>query len=124
VIIYFVYFSYFQPFKSSINGLLYSVYWCILGCVTILFICFFPKMPKTYIVIFDILVYLGFLLFLGIVLAHFCKYILCKKLSCNMIEKCNLFLMTPLLNPLQDPEAVAASYENFQDELLAINPEY
>jgi len=124
VLIYFVYLSYFQPFKSSINGLLYSVYWCILGCVATLILCFFPKMPKSYIITFDILVYFGFLLFLGIVVAHFCKYILHKDLSCNIIEKCKLFIMTPVLNPVQDPEAVATSYEKFQDELLAIDPEF
>ncbi|XP_065899242.1 uncharacterized protein [Dysidea avara] len=123
VLIYLVYLGCFQPFKSSINNLLYSVYWCNLGCTATLFICFFPRMPKAYIVIFDVLICLGFLLFLGIVVVHFCKYLLHKELNYNIPGKFKLSFMKSVLDPSQEPEAMAASYEKFQDDLLAINPD-
>jgi len=123
VLLYSVHLSYFQPFRSFINGLLYSVYWCILGCVATLVLCFYPRTPKAYIAIFDMLVYLGFLLFLGIVVAHFFKYILHKDLNCNTLGLHKFCYMKSVLNPSQDSDAMATSCENFRDELLGIDPD-
>ena len=53
----------FRPFKGLANGILYTLYVCNLGCLAILFLYYFPKRPKVYIVVFNCLVYWGLLQF-------------------------------------------------------------
>jgi len=123
LLIYFVFLNIFQPFKSSLNGALYSVYCCILGCIALLFLSYAPEMPVMYAVIFGILVYLGMLIFLGIVIIHFFKYILHKDLSKYCFRKYKLLSMKLVIDPLDNSETVAGSCENFREDLFAIDPE-
>jgi len=120
---YFVFLSIFQPFKNSLNGALYSVYSCILGCIALLFLSYTPEMPTTYAVTFGILVYLGMLIFLGIVISHFVKYILHKDLSKYFCRGNKLLSMESVINPLNNSGIAAGSYENFRDDLLAVDPD-
>jgi len=120
---YLVFLSIIQPFKNSLNGALYSVYSCILGCIALLFLSYAPEMPTMYAVIFGVLVYLGMLIFLGIVITHFVKYILHKDLSKYFCRRNKLLSMESVTNPLNSLGIAAENYENFRDDLLAVDPD-
>ena len=87
---------------------------------------FYPIQPKAYKIIFDLIVYLGLAEFLGIVMIHVCKYILCSfslfiYFESQWKKKCEL--RNKKLDKIQHLP-LAASYENFQEELLALSPGY
>ncbi|XP_065910389.1 uncharacterized protein [Dysidea avara] len=123
LLIYLVFLTIFQPFKNSFNGALYSVYGCILGCIALLFLSYAPEMPMMYAVIFDILVYLGMLIFLGIVIAHFLQYVLHQDLDSYFHRKCKLLSLESMINTSNNSAVVAGSYENLRDDLLVIDPD-
>ena len=68
--------SFLQPFKSSLNTLIYTMYIGNLDCIAILFIYYPISKPKMYTIIFNCLVGMGFTMFLLILLLHIYKY--CK----------------------------------------------
>ena len=126
IVLYFAYLCQIKPFKSRFNFIIYCSYSLYLSGFVILFMRFYPIQPEAYRVIFDSIVYLGLAEFLGIVLIHVWKYILCNftlfiyfekqwKKTCKLRNK-------KMHKSQQLP--LAASYENFQEELLALSPGY
>jgi len=125
---YLIYLGYFQPFESSLNDALYLMCMCILGCVTTVVLYFNPEQPKTYVIIFDILIWLILLQFVGIVVVHTCKYDLHQNLTSTQSKICKAQLyLRSVLKLSQRSErvekAAIGSYEEYQDELLSIDPD-
>ena len=128
IVLHLAYLSQIKPFKSRLNFIIYCSYILYLSGFVILFMRFYPFQPETYTVIFDTIVYLGFAEFLGIVLMHVWKYVLCNFTVFTYLEKqwkkkCKLRNKKVYKNQ-QLPLPLAASYENFQEELLALSPGY
>ena len=92
------------------------------------FMRFFPTQPTAYELIFKIIIYLGLVEFLGIIFIHVWKYILCNFTPFIYLEsQCNKYKMK-LFRDKKSKKChnlpLAASYENFQEELLALSPGY
>ena len=120
-VLYFAYLCQIKPFKSRFNSIVYCSY-CVYGSgFVIIFMRFFPFQPKAYKIIFNSIVYLGLAEFLVIVMIHVWKYILCNFSLFIYFEnqwKKNYKLRNNKIQHLP----LAASYENFQEELLALSP--
>ena len=127
LLFYLVYLGYFQPFKSSLNGILYLICILILGCFITLFLYFNPEKPKAYAIIFNILIWLIVLELIGIILVHVYKYIFHQDLSSIRTKILKAFFLPSVLKFSQNSEAadvaVPGSYEEFQEELLAFDPD-
>ena len=126
IVLYFAYLCQVKPFKSRFNSIVYCSYSVYASGFVILFMRFFPIQPKAYKIIFDLIVYLGIAEFLGIVMIHVWKYILCNfslfiYFESQWKKKCEL--RNKKLDKIQHLP-LAASYENFQEELLALSPGY
>ena len=74
LLLYLAYLSIQQPFKSSLNTIVYTMYICNLGCLALLFTYYPITEAKLYTITFNILVGIGFAVFLGIILLHSFKY--------------------------------------------------
>ena len=129
IVLYLAYLCQIKPFKSRFNLLIYCSYMVFLSGFTILFMRFFPAQPTTYKLIFNLIVYLGLVEFLGITLIHVWKYVLCKFSPFIYLEsQCNKYKMK-IFRSKNKPGKInqlplATSYENFQEELLALSPGY
>ena len=135
LLVYLVYFCQAMPFKSKFNSVLYCSYLLYMGAYVILFARFYPfnKYQKTYRLIFNLVCYTGFLQFLGIVAIHFWKYNLrhfrlfinCENCAMNWKSRCQLKLnkRKGFFSPKQQVKLSAFNYENFQEELLALEPD-
>ena len=134
LLVYLAYLCQVMPFKSKFNSVLYCSYLLYMGAYVILFARFYPfnKYQKTYRLIFNLVCYTGFLQFLGIVAIHFWKYNLhqfgllinCENCAMNWKSRCQLKLKRKgFLSPKQQVKLSAFNYENFQEELLALEPD-
>ena len=131
IVILFLYLTYLifvQPFKKRLNVALYSVYICNMGCVSTLFLYYHgTKKPKPYVILFNLLMFLCMFEFLVTVLHHICKYVLKKDLinSClRCFGRYKLLIKRSIRKPRPTNSAPyeIASYEEFRDELLALDP--
>ena len=125
-LIYTVYICQVMPFKNRFNFILYSLYLVYMSGFVILFTRFYPCMQKTYEVLFNLIFYLGFVQFLGIIAIHIWKYKLCNY---PLLVKCEKFMKkTFQLNifqnsyncPMDSAALSPGRYEHFQEELLAL----
>ena len=120
VLFYLGYLSFLQPFKSSLNSLIYTTYICILGCIAILLIYYPISKPKMYTVVFNCLVGVGFAMFLMIILLHIYKYRMHENVLCPVrFRKCKEVFHTAQ-DELQ--EIAAVNYVQYREELLALDP--
>ena len=130
IVVYFAYLCQIKPFKSRLNSLIYCSYMLYTSGFVILFMRFFPIQPKAYKLIFELIVYLGIVEFMGIIMIHVWKYMLCKfalfvYLENQLKNKCKIkFFKSRKELDRNHQEPLAASYENFQEELLALSPGY
>jgi len=125
LLLYIVYVCQVMPFKSRLNSIFYSLNLVYMSGYVILFTRFYPFMTKTYGIIFNLIFYLSFLQFLVVIAVHIWKYNLhhytlfinfenfIKKYQVNYTR--NSFCSSQNNATLSD-----ASYENFQEELLAL----
>ena len=134
LLVYLVYLCQVMPFKSKFNSVLYCSYLLYMGAYVILFARFYPfnKYQKTYRLIFNLVCYTSFLQFLGIVAIHFWKYNLrhfrlfinCENCAMNWKSRCQLKLKRKgFFSPKQQVKLSTFNYENFQEELLALEPD-
>ena len=129
VVFYLAYLCQIKPFKGRLNLFIYCSYMVYLSGFVTLFMRFFPAQPTTYKLIFQLIIYLGLVEFLGIILIHVWKYILCNFTPFIYLEsQCNKY-KTKLFRSKKKPDKnyqlpLAASCENFQEELLALSPGY
>ena len=124
IVLYFAYLCQVKPFKSRFNSIIYCSYSVYISGFVILFMRFFPFQPKAYKIIFNSIVYLGLAEFLGIVMIHVWKYILCNFSIFIYFEsqwKKKYESRNKRLDKIQHLP-LAASYESFQEELLALSP--
>ena len=129
IVLYLAYLCQVKPFKSMFNSILYCSYIIYCSGFIILFMRFLPVQPRTYDLIFNSIVCLGLLEFLGVVLIHVWKYILCNfKIFINFENHCKGVYKTKfsrrktLNNKQHIPLVEVDCYENFQEELLALSP--
>ena len=123
IVLYFAYLCQVKPFKSRFNSIVYCSYSLYASGFVILFMRFFPIQTKAYKIIFDSIVYLCLAEFLGIVLIHVWKYILHNFTLIVYFES----QWKKLRNKKKDKNQhlpLVASYEKFQEELLALSPGY
>ena len=75
---YLTFMGYFQPFKSRLNHLIYSSNFLSLGILATLFLYSYPPptFPTTYVVVFNITIYLSLLEFLGIITVYIVRTII------------------------------------------------
>ena len=130
VVLYFAYLCQIKPFKSRFNFIIYCSYMVYLSGFVTLFMRFFPTQPTAYELIFKIIIYLGLVEFLGIILIHVWKYILCNFTPFIYLEsQCNKYKMKIFRDKKKPKKChnltlAASRYENFQEELLALSPGY
>ena len=116
-LLYLAYLIFQQPFKDTMNIIIYALYICNLGCVAILFTYYQIYQPKSYNIIFNCLVGVGFVVFLGIVLLHIFRYCILP-VTCSEIGK-KLFSSRSSHN---DQEIQPLNYAQYRDEVLLLDP--
>ena len=130
MLIYIVFVCQVMPFQSRFNSINYTLYLMYMSAYVILYTRFYPLTSKIYKVMFNTIFYLGFMQFLGIIMIHVWKYNLRNRAlfaTCDkFIEKknCQLNAYTSRNScyVLMDSMRLSTSrYENFQEELLAID---
>ena len=130
MLIYIVFVCHIMPFKSRFNFINYTLYLMYMSAYVILYTRFYPLTSKTYEVMFNIIFYLGFMQFLGVIMIHVWKYNLHNRTlfaTCDkFIEKknCQLNAYTSRNSCYVSMDSIRLStsrYENFQEELLAID---
>ena len=126
LLVYTVYVCQVMPFKSRFNSIVYSLYLVYMSIFIILFTRYYPAMPQTYEVMFNIVVYLSFAQFLGIIGIHIWKYNL---RHCTLFARCERIIVSTYqqtfsrnsyYNLLNSITLSTGRYENFRDELLAL----
>ena len=116
-LLYLAYLIFQQPFKDTMNIIIYALYICNLSCVAILFTYYQIYQPKSYALIFNCLVGVGFVVFLGIVLLHIFRYCILP-VTCSEIGK-KLFSSRSSHN---DQEIQPLNYAQYRDEVLLLDP--
>ncbi|XP_065918464.1 uncharacterized protein [Dysidea avara] len=129
LIVYLAHLCCSQPFKSKTNTILYVVYLIYLGAYIMLFIRYFPYGQYPYGLMFNLVVYLAFIQFVGILVCHAWKYILRYSEYFNRYElvlkrcinRCKLNLSRSKHRNVNSIVVSMASCEDFQEELLALD---
>ena len=121
-LLYLAYLSIQQPFKSLLNTIIYTMYICNLGCVAALFTYYPVTEPNMYTIAFNILVGVGFAVFLGIILLHFFKYCAPENITVifsKIIRKWNEKFSSVYVHD-DSPEAEALNYIQDGENLAAV----
>ena len=131
ILIYIVYICQVMPFKSRFNSIMYSLYLMYMSAYVILYMRFYPLTSKTYEVMFNTIFYVSFIQFLGIIAIHVWKYNLrhfslfasCGKFIKKKNGQLNAYVSRNSYYDISmDSVTLSASrYENFQEELLALD---
>ena len=126
ILVYLTYLSFARPFKRTLNAALYSMYICNIASISTLCLYYSPKRPKAYIIIFNLLMFSCMLQFLGTVLHHIYKYVLQKNLDSFCLKyfgRYKILIRRSFSKPPTNTAPIEmASYEEFRDELLALDP--
>jgi len=129
LIIYLAYLCLSQPFKSKVNTILYVPYLVYMGAHITLFIRYYPYGQHPYGLMFNLVVCLAFLQFLGILACHAWKYILgyCdlfnkyEDILKRCINRCIANISKSQRKNVNRTVVSLASCEDFQEELLALD---
>ena len=133
ITVYLIYLCLASPFKSRLNLIVYSSYLLYMSAYVTLFVRFYPfnENSKVYRLMFNSICYISFLEFLGIIVVHIYKcniyhITLFHKFE-NFVKKCKSkcqlkFSWKRLYTQRQNVNFSSASYENYQEELLALEP--
>jgi len=116
-LLFLAYLIFQQPFKDTLNTVIYVLYICNMGCIAILFTYYNISKPKSYAIIFNCLVGIGFAVFLGIILLHIYRYCIVPTM-CSKIGK-TFFSSRPTH---YDQEMQPLNYARYRDEVLLLDP--
>ena len=127
LLIYLAYLSYQQPFRSSLNSMIYAMYICNLGCMAAVFAYYPIIKTKMYTIMFNCLIGVGFAVFLGIVALHIFKYCLhgnVPKMCPQRLRECLLSICKHCGTHVNDAaeDIQEGHYVQFRDDLLNVNP--
>ena len=130
LLVYIAYVCQVMPFKSRFNSIIYTLYLIYMSAYIILYTRFYPLTSKTYEVMFNTVFYLSFIQFLGIIIIHVWKYNLrhytlfatCEKFIKKKNSQLNAYVSRNSCHISMDSVRLSTSgYENFQEELLALD---
>ena len=133
ILIYIVFVCHIMPFKSRFNFINYTIYLMYLSAYVILYTRFYPLTSKTYKVMFNTIFYLSFIQFLGIIMIHVWKYNLrswalfaaCEKFIKKKNRQLNAYTSRNScyisMDSMRLSTSTSSRYENFQEELLAMD---
>ena len=129
ILMYLVFTGWVQPFRSYINYLIYSTYVLYIGFLATLFLYYTPDKPVVYEVIFNIIIYLSLLEFLGILIFFAVRNVLhyndaYKRKFTNSWNSLKQIYPRIFNKPvkIQDQMQLEESCIQLREELLACDP--